>query len=490
MSSNITTLLFGLLPFVKAYLMSNLSRVRRDGLIANRIPNRGRAALVTYAVALCTILAPGTGAAAWKARVLGKGFGGSVAVTPDGTTHLVYVKGRAGLVHLQFAPTGRLLAKETVNGPDGAYATAPAIAADSKGRIHLAYRDSVGAAGVPIIYGLLENGVWSFQSIDTGVNSLAIAVDSHDHPHLVYNDIHAWFDGSLWHKELVPGLAPLFTLSLAVGTDDSVHIAFDHREGGNDSVCHAVKTSDSWNVDQCFSGGLFPSIALDQENRPRLAFGGENNAGAHYVEFDGAQWTDTLLSAEGTSATVNIDAANDPRILLTTVERRRTLAVYLHRFEGTWFGRALGSAPSLSLGSLDLDPAGFPHGTLSASGAMSPFVQVYAFETGADLTPAGLTIANSSQGLQAQLTVANRGSAAGSGFKASFFVSDDATLSPDDTPLKTLNISAPAGKQRTFSFKFQPDGSVSGKFLIAQITSKHPEAEGNTTNNVASVQIP
>jgi hypothetical protein len=47
-----------------------------------------------------------------------------------------------------------------------------------------------------------------------------------------------------------------------------------------------------------------------------------------------------------------------------------------------------------------------------------------------------------------------------------------------------------AGKSKTVSFQFRPLGSVSGKFLIAQIASKHPEDNGDKTNNLAVGQIP
>lgn len=84
-----------------------------------------RKLFTTIAVVALAFVVPSTCLAGWKVTQLGKGQFGSVAVGPDGITHLIYVKSsRIGnqMLHVKFSANGKRLTTEVVNGPDANYA--------------------------------------------------------------------------------------------------------------------------------------------------------------------------------------------------------------------------------------------------------------------------------------------------------------------------------------------------------------------------------
>lgn len=455
---------------------------------------RGARTGIVSALAALMLLLPARCLAGWKFTNLGKGEFGSVAVTPVGITHLVYVKDT--MLHVTFSPNGKRLSRETVDGPDAQYALPLVLASDSKGRLHLAYRDSLGSSGLPLMYGLFDGVAWTFQRLDFNVNALDMAIDSHDNPHIVYTVQglkHVFFDGSAWQSETIPNAAPLFGVAVAIAADDTVHVAYDSRVTSPDEVCHAVKISGSWNTDKCFSNGLLPSLTVDQQNHPHLAYTASQGSGITYAEFDGSNWSQVLLSDNGGAAKVRTDSMNEPKVIGLTGSKR-AIAVYFHRFNNVWFARPVLSAPSLFELSLTLDPIGLPHAAAVAAGDGGPSFQGYAFFSGPDVKAKWASIAQAvSKGktiVNSQLSLSNDGTGPASALRLSFFLSDDDTLDSSDVQLKTMSVSVGTGKLKTVKFQFRPTGAVTGKFLIAQLTPRHPEDYGDKTANLAVGQIP
>lgn len=88
------------------------------------------------------------------------------------------------------------------------------------------------------------------------------------------------------------------------------------------------------------------------------------------------------------------------------------------------------------------------------------------------------------------LRVSNQGTENATGFRIAYALSDSPVPDTSNAMVGRMQITLSPGKTRLVKFTFLTAASVSGKYLVAQITSKHPEEEANITNNVASGLIP
>ncbi len=178
------------------------------------------------------------------------------------------------------------------------------LAFSQEGIPYLVYTDMYGG---PIIIAHPENGVWEEETVDPhysgNISFNSLAFDNEDHPHVVYYGTdgfsydaadpvyvkHAYYDGTTWHVEKITQASGSSLPSIAIGTDDTIHVAWIYDAGVeyDVSLWYAKSTvgSGSWTVettpvDYSVTGPPGPSIfvgyggviALDSHNNPYICY--------------------------------------------------------------------------------------------------------------------------------------------------------------------------------------------------------------------------
>ena len=143
---------------------------------------------------------------------------------------------------------------------------------------------------------------------------------------------------------------------------------------------------------------------------------------------------------------------------------------------------------------LDVDRAGLPHlvFTLFTNGGSS-FV-AYGAETLPALAAQWQSVTSAVKAGKTAVTgtlqVTNFGTAAAAGFTVDYYLSADDQLDPSDTLIGHSALALAAGQAKTIKFTHVLSDSVSGEYLIADISTANPQNEGDTSTNVAASQIP
>lgn len=110
---------------------------------------------------------------------------------------------------------------------------------------------------------------------------------------------YAYFDGNVWTKESInAGPASYkFSTDIQVDENDAPHIVFYDDFG--DKLVYANKTNGNWrNYVVAGKGGAFPSMLLDDNNRPHIAYYEqveENRGRVHYVRYENGDWQSEVV---------------------------------------------------------------------------------------------------------------------------------------------------------------------------------------------------
>jgi hypothetical protein len=215
-----------------------------------------------------------------------------------------------------------------------------------------------------------------------------------------------------------------------------------------------------------------------------------------YAHFDGSSWTDEFVYANSYEAGIGVDSGGNPKVLLLAGGPKNSSdLLYATRSAGSWNVQPVASGPGLSYLKVALDPVGLLHFGLQAE-SEDQIAAIYGYLTAPDMTASWRNIKSATKKggapvVTAMLGLTNRGTLGASGFTVNYYLSNDNVFDGNDQRLgKAAAGSLGPSKNRVLKFSFKPPGSVSGKFLIAQITSAYPESEANTNNNLAVVEIP
>ncbi len=145
---------------------------------------------------------------------------------------------------------------------------------------------------------------------DVGRDS-SIAIDSDDHPHIAYHDIHwenlkyAQWTGSLWSIVVVDSAGYDNKPSLALDSSDNPHISYTHGslyEYKNRTLKYARWTGTAWNietVDSTGDVGMSPSLALDSSGNPHISYTDWTNKNLKYARWTGSAWSIEVIDAIG-----------------------------------------------------------------------------------------------------------------------------------------------------------------------------------------------
>jgi len=232
-------------------------------------------------------------------------------------------------VHRSYPPrqTPSLWYIETVDavGVIGRYCS---LALDPEGYPHISYSDwthrdlkvahldGSGLQGqswrIEVIDEEGEVGAWTF-----------LAIDQDGRPHISYMGNwslkYAWYDGvsrvrvtdrRAWQIETVDDSRITgYYSSLARDEAGLPHIAYQDRESLVLKYAHAEGTTPhtgrAWQietVDDTEQVGRYPSLALDRQDHPHIAYGHGGNGDLKYAHYDGANWHIEVVDDSGVSS--------------------------------------------------------------------------------------------------------------------------------------------------------------------------------------------
>ncbi len=171
---------------------------------------------------------------------------------------------------------------------------------------------------------LLILSAWYRFQVDTvSAAGTGIALDLNHRPHVFYysNSVlyHDFWTGSGWRKEIVDSAASYHNGGPAVVIDDRgwIHVAFF---GKNERLRYALYDQ-TWQVeavDTSYRTGDYCDIALDQNNRPRIAYHRSTGTFSGYLRYASktTAWQIYEHSSEygGYHASLELDSLNYPHI--------------------------------------------------------------------------------------------------------------------------------------------------------------------------------
>jgi hypothetical protein len=193
---------------------------------------------------------------------------------------------------------------------------------DSTGTPHMVL------GGDRLYYATLNGGNWNIEIADNtpGVGYFAaLAIDSNDHPHIVYEGInsetltvnvkYAYWTGSQWVVQVVSNTSGR-QLSIALDSSNQPQIAFFDTGG---VMRYAKWTGTKWDIQTiagCNSAGS-PSIVIDANNTPHISY---NCSALVYATWTGSSWKvdviDTNVGQDKSS--IALDSNGHPHIAYDT----------------------------------------------------------------------------------------------------------------------------------------------------------------------------
>lgn len=163
--------------------------------------------------------------------------------------------------------------------------TDASFALDSNDIPHVCFKKDLNNDNVPrIAYATKEGVSWRHEIVDTQTKAggdCAIAIDSKNHSHLIYNDhgnnakMYAFWDGVSWHTQTVAeDVGATEGIDVAIDKNDRPCIAYNifGRADDNEYLVYACWDGNSWLKKKVDKPGM-PAIVIDQDNISHLAYG-------------------------------------------------------------------------------------------------------------------------------------------------------------------------------------------------------------------------
>jgi hypothetical protein len=141
----------------------------------------------------------------------------------------------------------------------------PRMTADPAGNLYLLYRRSFDQKQA---YATNISGSWEIAVMNEAPDCLAIAADSQGRAHLACvesgNLLHLTRNGGAWESETVENNGSVTPYAaIAVGKDDSIHLAYTVQLGASDKRIHYATAQDgNWHIEDV-SGALEDAFAVD-----------------------------------------------------------------------------------------------------------------------------------------------------------------------------------------------------------------------------------
>ena len=247
----------------------------------------------------------------------------SIALDSNDYPHISYCD--IGNWDLKYAYwTGSEWKAETVDS-HGLVGVPTSIVLDSKEHPHIAYCDM---GKKQLKYAYYDGNQWNIETVDPEeklFSHLDITLDKNDHPYIavcgysgglryIYND------GSEWHVEMVDSGENISWFSVGAGSiilkDGKPCIAYSN----GDMLKYAHYDGSKWNIETVTTEGdeiRYPSMAMDSNGYPHIAYHGMENYDLKYASWDGSKWNVETVASQGYiggSCALALDSHDYPHI--------------------------------------------------------------------------------------------------------------------------------------------------------------------------------
>jgi len=155
-------------------------------------------------------------------------------------------------------------------------------------------------------------------------HQISIQLDSNNVPHVAYIDnetLHyGYWNGSGWEIQVVDtvGFDNVYT-SLALGSNDSPHIAYYAVDGSSNALCYARYINDTWvieNIDFNITNSDFLSIAVDEYDQAYISYRdahfGDGNL--RCIFYYGSDWHRGIVDVSGKNPSIKVNYPGSPGI--------------------------------------------------------------------------------------------------------------------------------------------------------------------------------
>jgi hypothetical protein len=251
------------------------------------------------------------------------------------------------------------------------------LAMDAAGRLHISYRAGFYS---DLKYARYDGAAWHVEVVASGgYGPTSLALDGLGQPHIAYAGgqdslRYAVYDGTVWHVETVESVN-CGDLSLALDPPGFAHIAYNAYT--ESALKYAHEDAAGWHVETLDSNeeyfGFTPSLVVDDSGRPHIAYYNEELGELDYARVDGSFWhIQPVPTSGGREPSLLLDADDHPGIAFTggvsmRYARHDGVLWHVEPFDG--YGQEA---------SLALDAAGRPH----VSHRRGPFLK-YSYDDGA-----------------------------------------------------------------------------------------------------------
>jgi hypothetical protein len=245
--------------------------------------------------------------------------------------------------------------------PAGIQVKYTSLKVDREGNVHVAYTID-DQNRYPLRYAFWDHAIkrWFSMTVDQGIGTCSLALDSHQHPHISYTDFaggrlrYAHWDGVKWITVVVPVNSENvnYYQSITLTPDDRPNISFYEYRGPKDTDFKIRMRAVMWNgkywelrtVDADEGSGKFNAMTADPAGHLHLAYAnvGAGSGGMRYAFWDGQSWNSEILEGEkennghgvGFSCNIALDKESNPH--LTYMDEVVRLVKYAVRKNRRW----------------------------------------------------------------------------------------------------------------------------------------------------------
>jgi hypothetical protein len=228
------------------------------------------------------------------------------------------------------------------------------IAADSNGKIHIAYYNNTGK---DLLYASNASGTWVYQTVDSpdmvGLHP-SIGIDKNNKVHIGYYDFtsdnlkYATNLSGSWEKQTVESLGIVGNyVSLAVDSNNKVHMSY------KDDIAYALKytnnTAGSWVpliIDTDGYGPVDTAIALDSSSKVHISYAMDmqNSKSIRYVTNASGSWiirTFENFWSYGGDQFTSIAVDRNSKVHISYLNEIKSILKYASNSSGTWIVQEL-----------------------------------------------------------------------------------------------------------------------------------------------------
>jgi hypothetical protein len=427
----------------------------------------------------------------------------SVAIDPSGFLHVAYMDVHHSLYHARF--DGRTWLRELID-TNQYYENSMAI--DSLGRIHILYgaeRYNGSTWTYPLVHAYFNGTSWQVTDLPVSGHHPSVVLDADDHPHVLFNfsSQYGVFDGTNWEFEATGVSGGWASDGLALDADGHAHISYSANYLG---CFYASNKSGTWESTMLVSNtSAATAIGVDNNGRPHVVTGAEGTLVYH--SYDGTNWTNEPMvdfndadpriqaSIESTIA-MAMDANGRARIMvpvyLTTGNAYAEISVFVYDDGAGWNGLLVDKKNTGLYPSIALDTNGVAYVTYCGllrndRNTTTKWARIAL----SDLTGTWTNVSVTGATVTGMLNVTNQGLEKSAKTIASLWLSDDATLTTNDTSLLvSVNIKPlKPGASVAVPVKVTYSGALTGKYLFAVIDPNAVTADRNFLDNLVPVLL-